>query len=487
MISQIYFILGTSEFYNLKGSHDFKNIMFGQNKNKLQTSPIHSIISSNKLPRAFIDMMKCNFIAKVSYPLTIKDIQTKNIRIHNDYDYICNTEPILTIHKCRSLRYVKSWIFLKKNGVDILSLNMYKWTICHYCYDVFEYLLENDDKNDIVIIFRLILEIYIPFAKINVGFDDSKKRLIEILLLKGLDLNQAFCVLCGYNEYRTEDFEAIKYLIEVGADIHADNEYVLKLACEKNCLTLVKFLITKGADIHINNDEPMKIACTEGNVEIVKYFREICVDTCMENHILLRTAIKKNNYRLVRYLLNENINIQTLEDILLSWTLKYEHLDILMILKDIGVNMHTNNESVLSWACKKNYQDIAIDLINDGANIHFDNDYIFRLSVKYNCVNIVERLLLDSDTNIHSDNEFALKMACKNGNHQIVSKLIDKGANVMIDNYYPIIIAIKYNHLDIVNILLSQNIDMDYRYFYELAQTKQMKSIIISASLNLIY
>ena len=43
-------------------------------------------------------------------------------------------------------------------------------------------------------------------------------------------------------------------MIEKGADIHADNNYAIRMAVCNEHLDIVRLLIEKGADIHTDSD-----------------------------------------------------------------------------------------------------------------------------------------------------------------------------------------------------------------------------------------
>ena len=65
--------------------------------------------------------------------------------------------------------------------------------------------------------------------------------------------------------------DAVKYLIEQGADIHVDNDYPLIWASKMDQCKLVKYLVENGADIHARDDEALIWASKMGQCELVKY------------------------------------------------------------------------------------------------------------------------------------------------------------------------------------------------------------------------
>jgi ankyrin repeat protein len=75
-------------------------------------------------------------------------------------------------------------------------------------------------------------------------------------------------------ERRKIDLEVIKSLIEEGADIHADNDYVLRWSAENGYLETVKYLVKKGSNINAYSDCALRYAANNGHLEVVKYFVE---------------------------------------------------------------------------------------------------------------------------------------------------------------------------------------------------------------------
>ena len=54
--------------------------------------------------------------------------------------------------------------------------------------------------------------------------------------------------------------DAIRLAIQAGADIHTENEYALRRACDNGYTNTVRLLLAAGANVHAANDEPLRYA-----------------------------------------------------------------------------------------------------------------------------------------------------------------------------------------------------------------------------------
>ena len=64
--------------------------------------------------------------------------------------------------------------------------------------------------------------------------------------------------------------EIVKYLVNKGANIHAGDDYAVRVASRRGHLEIVKYLIKKGADIHARNEEALRDAVLDDKLETVK-------------------------------------------------------------------------------------------------------------------------------------------------------------------------------------------------------------------------
>jgi len=95
--------------------------------------------------------------------------------------------------------------------------------------------------------------------------------------------------------------DVVKHLVELGANVHASDDYALRYACECGYLEIVKYLISKGADIHAKNHLSILWAVYGEQLEVVRYI--IKLDGLEET---LKIASKNQHLGVIRYI-NEKI------------------------------------------------------------------------------------------------------------------------------------------------------------------------------------
>ena len=135
------------------------------------------------------------------------------------------------------------------------------------------------------------------------------------------------------------DIKKVYELIEIGADIHAHNDYALCSASENRHLEVVKFLIDKGADIHAQNDYALRWASENGHLEVVKF------------------------------LIEKGADIHAQNDYALCWAPYFGHLEVVKFLIEKGADIHAENEHALRLASENEHLEVVKFLIEKGANV----------------------------------------------------------------------------------------------------------------------
>ena len=82
-------------------------------------------------------------------------------------------------------------------------------------------------------------------------------------------INQRFIKAAQNNQ-----IDKLKNLLSQGADIHTDNDFVLRYSAGYGHLETVKLLFAQGANIHANDDEALRESAYYGHLEIVKFLLE---------------------------------------------------------------------------------------------------------------------------------------------------------------------------------------------------------------------
>lgn len=107
-------------------------------------------------------------------------------------------------------------------------------------------------------------------------------EIVKYLICNGADVNlddfRAFNEACMYS-----NLEIVKYIFEECVTdkytcIHVYNDATLIACVRLGRLRIVKYLVEKGADINANDYMPFKLACKYGYIEIAKYLLSQCGD-----------------------------------------------------------------------------------------------------------------------------------------------------------------------------------------------------------------
>ena len=126
----------------------------------------------------------------------------------------------------------------------------------------------------------------------------------------------------------------VKKLIKKGADIHIDDDYVLRLAACNGHLDAVKYLVKNGADIHVRNDYALGWASNNGHLDIVKYLLKNGANIHSGGDYALRLAAENGHLSVVKYLVKNGANIHAGDDCALRWAARNGHLDVVKFLED---------------------------------------------------------------------------------------------------------------------------------------------------------
>lgn len=141
-------------------------------------------------------------------------------------------------------------------------------------------------------------------------------------------------------------------------------------------------------------------------------------------------------------------------------------------IKEQRKNNTIENKMKLEYYLSMGYLDKAKKLIYSGVNV---NDTMLITPIFWGHVNVVKFLIEKCNVKIHRR---ALCVAVEENKLEIVKYLIDKGANVHIDDQFPLLSAIFYGHLDIVKFLVQRGADYRHTKAYTIAMNRGHEDII---------
>ena len=133
--------------------------------------------------------------------------------------------------------------------------------------------------------------------------------------------------------------EIVKSSPQHGANIHANDDYALRLAAMYGHTETVKLLLDHGANIHADNDDALHSAAENGHTETVKV------------------------------LLDRGARIHALNDLALGLAAQNGHTDTVKVLLDYGADIHAGDDAALRYAAKYGHTETVKVLLDRGATI----------------------------------------------------------------------------------------------------------------------
>ncbi|MHB9146875.1 MAG: ankyrin repeat domain-containing protein [Candidatus Amoebophilus sp.] len=315
---------------------------------------------------------------------------------------------------------------------------------------------------------RLVKEEKYPLHK---AYEVGNLEAVKYLLEKGADIqakdiHRRTPLHCACEK---GDLELVKYLLlEKGANIHATDEEggtPLLCACDKGHLEVVKYLVEKGADVNDkedNDNTSLHYAAWQGHLEVVKYLVEKGADihtTDQYRDTPLLCACDNDQLEVVKYLIEKGADVNAkgqYGQTTLHWACRQGYLEAVKYLVEKGANIHATDNSgntPLNWACRQGYLEAVKYLVEKGADVNAKTKWVTEFEYEYG----------------YSEHEYVedkydytpLLCACENDHLEVVKYLIEKGADINAKNQKgetPINIARQKKYKALVN-LLTEKLD----------------------------
>jgi ankyrin repeat protein len=165
--------------------------------------------------------------------------------------------------------------------------------------------------------------------------------------------------------------DVVEVLLEAGANVHAFNDYAVRLASKNGHLDVVKYLVEEhGADVRAQSNNAIKRASENGHLDVVKYLVEECdVDVHASNDWAVRIASGNGHLDVVKYLVSMRANIHADDDYAVRWASEKGHLNVVKVLVDAGANIRAKNDNALEQASENGHLDVVKYLVSKGAKV----------------------------------------------------------------------------------------------------------------------
>ena len=136
-------------------------------------------------------------------------------------------------------------------------------------------------------------------------------------------------------KYIGKVLDNIKFLVENGANIHADDDFALRWSSENGHLEVVKYLVENGADIQAEDNIALRLSAENGHLEVVKYLVEQGADIHSDDDFALRWSAENGRLEVVKYLVENGADIHANDDFALRWSAENGHLEVAEYLKNL--------------------------------------------------------------------------------------------------------------------------------------------------------
>ena len=158
---------------------------------------------------------------------------------------------------------------------------------------------------------------------------------------------------------RDGHLSVVKYLIEMGANIHDGNDYAIRMASENGHLSVVEYLVEHGANVNELDSDALNMASSNGYLSVVEYLVENGADIHAENNYALRWAAGNGHLSVVEYLVKHGADIHALGDVALRVAVYHCHLEIVKYLVEHGANIDIVDDYAIKRAIKNGYLEMG--------------------------------------------------------------------------------------------------------------------------------
>lgn len=180
----------------------------------------------------------------------------------------------------------------------------------------------------------------------------------------------------AYPEKRTILTNIIHMLIDLRANIHADEDFALYAACKNDNLPLVSRLLTMGADPDARGSRALKAAKIDETSLCVGYLMEAGVDFCVDDKFIFKKALERDSVSI--FFFTVDVRGQ-LDPSLFPVILKHRNVKFLKLFHEYYPELPSPSEyrNEIIWAMKFGHYDTIKHLVDIGWIGKFEDDHVY--------------------------------------------------------------------------------------------------------------
>lgn len=325
--------------------------------------------------------------------------------------------------------YLTTSMLLEYNSVDFVKINLERSkdtilipindsllsaSIYYNLTNLFEYLFMNPKTNDYFV------------------FDKTQSLYTQLF---------NFASLCG-------SLEIVKYLVETSAfETTAFETATIQTYTVKPT--------TKTETFESILEKSIECASKSGNITLVKLLLKAKNFSVAPLRIGLENASTEGHTEIVLLLLDTLKSLPENAFDCLREASFYNHLEITKIFLDKGVDVRKDYDILFQNACEFGHLEMAQLLLKRGSNLHECGEYALRKACHNNHLDIIKFLLKNgADPTLKDSLDWAYYM----NQYEILTLLIEYGADIRANDDEYIHYSFKYNDLEMIEFLLDNDL-----------------------------